>query len=301
MTLKPEHVIPRFPDGDNDVMVCGAVTGPTIPPSTAWVEWIEAFFSLFGEKPLLGSATFTNDFSRKSPGTGGYFRNIRKKLVAFLDDSVMTDRTAFLFFGSLTYKDPPRIGNCGNVEICIERNGFKKDHSPKTLVSFGVRCPPAHDPMEVSLKTEQLLIQYFAPGYGFVTHYPAAFCWDKVAHGIAYVPNYWDGFRDIDNNTYQRRLFRSADEREWCFRPERGWLREVYTINLINDRHLAAPFNGGTLGDYIATHGTLARNIHGSELHRWHVPNDIIDQVRNDLEPSGLILSSETEPVALPA
>ena len=57
--------------------------------------------------------------------------------------------------------------------------------------------------------------------------------------------------------------------------------------------------NGGTLGDYIATHGTLARNLHNSVLHRWHVPDDIIDQVRIDLEHSGLILASETEPLPL--
>lgn len=298
--IKSEHVVPKFPQGESGEKVVGMVTAVQTEVSSAWLDWIEGLFAIFGEVPKRGSASFTNDFGRNRPGSGGQFKNIRKKVATMLDTSSLTDRTLFVGFSSREVDDLESFGRGGSVNVTIGKAGHFVQYDPRVIVSWSVHCPPADNPLEVLDRIDRSIIFAFAPLYGFSTFWPEIWNWSLPVWGQGYVPNNWDQFHDADNMIYSKRMYRSPTDREWDYPLENGWLREVYTVNLINDRHLAAPFNGATLGDYIATHGTLARNIHGSELHRWHVPDDIIDKVRNDLESSGLILSSETEPVALP-
>ena len=304
--LKPIHIIPQFPEGRSDLMICGMVGAPTTAPSLAWVQWIEDFFAQFGEMPRRGSGSFTDNFGPNRPRTTGQFKNIRTKLENFICDPAMTCDFFTTSFGSQQqelFGDEVAV----RASIMLSMDTYFSGNQ-RIIVDFSVHCPIVHDAPELSDRISKLLIDVFAPQFGFVTAYPAAWLWGLPVTGQGYVPYGWDSGNIHhkmyhDNNIYETRMFRSSSMsgRSYSHPCQRGYLREVYTINLINDRHLAAPLNGATLGDYIATHGMLTKNIHGSALHRWHVPDDIINAVRNDLEHSGLILGSETEPLALPA
>ena len=298
MTMpRPIHIIPQFPEGRNDQMICGMIGALTTPPSSAWIQWIEDTFEHFNEAPQYGGGSFTENW-KKPPKAAGQFNLIRRKLENFIDDPKLVKDYFHIDFSNLASKS---LNDSSKIEIDISRSrNMQIKCTPQTIVAFSFRDFRADEVLSVSADIEVRLIEQFAPQYGFVTQYPAAWHWGFPVAGVCWEPSNWNSF-EPDNKIYEQRVYRCADRRVYTNPPENGYLREVYTINLINDRHLAAPLNGATLGDYVATHGMLTKNIHGSALHRWHVPDDIIDSVRNDLEHSGLILGSETEPLALPA
>lgn len=78
----------------------------------------------------------------------------------------------------------------------------------------------------------------------------------------------------------------------------KGYVREVFEINLLSDAHMNAPLNGGSVRHYTATHGTLNRSSFG-ELWDWRLKPEELQQARVDWEDSGLVLSAERTPINL--
>jgi hypothetical protein len=316
--VKAVHVIPHAPVGEEALMVAGMVQGIRTPASAAWLDWIKSVFDEFGAIPDFGGCTVGENTTKKEGPLRSYgaFHRIEKKTRILLENKAFTDKGVHLSFDTLPKGTITDKGN-GDVMAIIDCSEImERGWNMRNWAYWSLRCPPAHDPLEVMQRMEEKLIAFLKPQYGFATFYPAIWKWFYPVRGTNQVPtaysltNYWNP-DEPDNAIYRDRVWRAPNDREWSWRPQNGWLREVYSVNLVNDAHLARPLQLGplkalfsghavtTFGDYMARHGSLDKNIHGSDLHRWYVPDLIINKVRNDLEHSGLILASETAPLEL--
>ena len=59
------------------------------------------------------------------------------------------------------------------------------------------------------------------------------------------------------------------------------------------------PFRGRPLSKTIETTGTLRPFALNKKMYRWDVPKERLNEAREELEWSGLILSSEAEPLQM--
>lgn len=102
------------------------------------------------------------------------------------------------------------------------------------------------------------------------------------------------------NREYADRITRWRDNRQLKKLTTRaGYFREIYPINFVLDTHLAMPFRGGMLSEFMQANGTLRPLDMHDEIFRWDVPDPIIPHVRGSLEESGLILSSNAPPLII--
>lgn len=78
----------------------------------------------------------------------------------------------------------------------------------------------------------------------------------------------------------------------------KGFVREVFEINLLSDAHMNARLISGTVRNYAERHGSLRRSSFGS-LWDWRLNPEELQKARADWENSGLVLSAERVPSQL--
>lgn len=129
----------------------------------------------------------------------------------------------------------------------------------------------------------------YATGFEF----PAPYGPDAYLASVSAFPK---GYSTVDAE-YSNRITRWRDRtrRDWTL-PRKGFLREVYPINFLLEQHLKASIGDCTLMEYAGSMGKLEKCQPGLNMWRWDVPISNLDRVREELETSGLILSSETPP-----
>jgi hypothetical protein len=76
----------------------------------------------------------------------------------------------------------------------------------------------------------------------------------------------------------------------------KGYVREVFEINLLSTAHMNAPLDSGPVQYYAESHGTLKRSSIG-DLWDWRLTPEELQQARADWENSGLVLSAEKAPL----
>ena len=143
----------------------------------------------------------------------------------------------------------------------------------------------------------ELLIISTGPCYGGAFCFPSMFGPSFYLSSISILPR---GFNINSNMDYSERLSRWRNsELRYGLGVSDGYFREIYKTNLLTERHLKVQFRGRDLRYYAETVGDLHSipSVRGS--YRWNIDINRIDQVRNDMEYSGLILSSTSNGKAI--
>lgn len=153
-------------------------------------------------------------------------------------------------------------------------------------------CVASLDSM--ALNVSKRLSDVVGPSYGFAFDFPREF---GVAYYLSAVGSIPAGRALFEFDTYTQRITRWRDRRWLGFRERNGYLREVYPINYLLDAHLRAPFRGGRLREYLNDTGKLDHSEFHPDVYQWSVSPSRIEEVRRELEDSGLVLSAPKEPV----
>jgi hypothetical protein len=77
------------------------------------------------------------------------------------------------------------------------------------------------------------------------------------------------------------------------YRFRDGWLRDVFSLNWLNEIQLSMPVYGQPLRDWIAAtpdRGALIP-VSWNGYSKWEVPVENVDNIRRDLDPTGLLLA----------
>ena len=75
-------------------------------------------------------------------------------------------------------------------------------------------------------------------------------------------------------------------------RARQGYLREVYPTNFLTEPHLSRSYQGRPFREYMEDNGRVAPSNFHDDVYRWDVPATRLRSVREELEPSGIVLSS---------
>ena len=197
----------------------------------------------------------------------------RPKLVIFgarFYDETFTDKVAFF-----------------PANICI---AF--DKSPLGADSFliAIREKQGIDGPQLLLeRVGELVSKKLGGGYGGVFTFPAEFGPDYYLYSVG---AHYGEIPHNANDAYDQRITRWRRRQDYPkIRPAR-WLFFGKSIRSIccSTSHLSKPFRGRPLVDFMRETGTLTQFEYCKEMHRWDVPPSALEDVREALEESGLIL-----------
>lgn len=248
----------------------------------------ENLLSEFSSTPAEGTGALTDRSGEQRKAHGDY-KKVRAKLAGFLanpGDSVP----------SISVSGLPRIEASGFFPFAFEVE-LGAAHEAQKFGSFAVA--------EKEIAGIHALVDRAAPMVFGVLGSAYGGCWDFPAeYGaggyVATVNTMLSGMKWGSNEAYGARLNRWRDN-IWHrrLRARQGYFREIYPINFVLDAHLEMPFRGTPLRKFIDAEGSLQRCEFNEKMYRWDVPEENLNAVRVALEPSGLILSSEAEPLQI--
>lgn len=237
-----------------------------------WLDRIEAVFATCGLTPWEGTGN-TDDGGR----THGKYSRVRKKLRSFLSkegpdirvQSPTTNEDSF-FPCELTFVLHTKASGMPEGMIAI------RSSSAQSLRAFVEQM-------------ESAVFGSTGPAYATGFEFPAKYGPDAYLSSISAMPKGVAGVSQV----YEERITQWRDNTDDGFRPRDGFLREVYEINFLTDTHLVQQLGAETLEGFIRRHGVVTPGPTNG-VTRWDVPSKSLDQVRRELEPTGLVLSSTT-------
>ncbi len=245
---------------------------------------LEACFRILNENPVIGTGHLDD---KRSHGT---YSRVRRRLAGFLDryqdvqslgiklQSAANDKGRRLFASAVSASIGASSSMPSSASIAVEL-----DHicSANALVK-AIAGP---------------IFEATGPCYGGAFNFPILFGPDGYRVSLAVVPR---GVSTMANREYSARITRWRDNL-WHrkLRPSSGYFREVYPVNLLLEAHLHMPFQDRPLSEFMTANGSLRPFQFQNEMYQWDVPVEMIEEVREQLEPSGLILSAETHPLII--
>ncbi len=240
-----------------------------------WLETAESFFTLFKLSPAKA-----NGHVGKKKSSGSYFR-IKEKLKNFLILSSEDYELDIRIDSKHIYKDEKFFP-------CKMRYSRQKIHLRQGVIAVRSSSSDSLDNF-ISVIAEPLF-NSIGISYAHAFDFPACYGPDYYLASVGTVLS-----RDSlsKNENYKKRLTNWRDN-IWHKKkkPSQGFFREIYPINFLLQAHLDRDFQGRPLEDYMKKVGTLERCDFNPEVFRWDVSEDVIDSVRQALEPSGLVLSA---------
>lgn len=247
---------------------------------TEWIEIAKNIFSEFGENIYEGTGNLG------SQHTHGQFNRVQKKLVSFLD-KLKNSNNEFNFDVRLLsekYKENDAFFP-GNIEIVI---GVKSSGKKNGLIAIRENKIGSLDQMVE--KIGNIVFESTGATYAGLFEFPTLFGPDCYLSGVSSIPS---GMSSLINETYSTRITQWRDNCWAGFSPKQGYFREIYPINFLFESHITATFNNKPLVHYMEKFGILSKS-NFNNMYRWDIPEKNLDQVRIDLEKSGLILSAST-------
>ena len=288
--LDSEDVLGVYPDretyGSSETAYCLMFYDWPEAIGPDWLEFAEVVFSQFGGVIVEGTGGVGDQRSH------GAFRRVRKRLDGFLravrngakenfDIRLRSDRCeeSNAFF-------PSTIEMVWSLHASGRKNGM-------VAVRQGLV-----DGLETLLqKVSTTVFDKTGPAYAYAIPFPTLFDPSAYLATVVVVPR---GGSTLSNKNYGERLTRFRDNWWSGLLPSQGHLREVYPINFVLDSHLSMPFQDRPLSEYMENVGKLQPTEYSEKVYRWTVPGERLSWVRQDLEPSGLILSSSYPPLRSP-
>ena len=263
---------------------CLMIFGWTKPVDSSIQTFVENLFAKLGSKPMIGTG-HSNDAN-----SHGSYNRVKRRIFGFLDNKGISGEFGFRIRSE-------NLENLINFFPCdVEFVANKSSNHPKQAqisVSDELISSP---PYLVDLFMEDLL-QEFGEFCGGCWSFPSQFGPAAYLSSLGTIPN---GVNWGANRAYSNRITRYRDN-VWKkgITPSSGYFREIYPINFLLLTHLNMPFRNKALSNYIESHGELIEIKNSKTMFRWNLTTDMLINVRHDLENSGLIISSETEPLSM--
>jgi len=276
-------IVPKL-DGYRRVARCLMLYDWKADVGPEWLELVERSFRRVQLEPVEATATSGDQKSH------GSYKRLRKRLAEFL--SQLSAGTAH----------PNIIVSAGSMADGEAFFPFRASIVLNSIHPALVSVMVAMDETLVSSCEELLAMcgeEVFAilgPAYGCAWNFP---CVLGPSFYLASVIARPAGVEPAELDRYGERLTRWRDRRWAGHRPTFGYLREVYPINFVLERHLSVPFSGHALTSLMQTTGRVSsvRGVNG--LFKWEVSADRLCDTRVQLENSGLVLSAVREPIRL--
>lgn len=249
-----------------------------------WLDVVERLLETFGLKPSDASATLATQKTR------GEYKRVRKRLATFLSESD---------------DSKPRPNVIVNAGSRIERESFCPYQARVVLNLAHPRLVSAVIAIDKSLaqsfdalerECEHAILPLAGAFYGCAWDFPFELGPDCYLASVIARPqsvaaeSLWE---------YGERLTRWRDRRWNGYSSLSGYFREIYPINLVRSIHLSTPIVGMTVEALMKSTGELRRIESCVDTYRWVIDADQLDGVRAQLEHSGLVLSSATDPASL--
>lgn len=280
-TLMPKGILPET-YGLDALAQCLMVFDWEYQAEASWLESIEDVFSELDQSPAEGTGHLGDAKSH------GKYRRVRKRLGEFLAAGGKGQNFSIRVRSDETHRQDGFLPS--NLSIsCNAANTSGKS------AGVALRAEIIDDLKEFVRRIETPVFKCFGAFYGGAWAFPAAFGPDSYLVSLSTIPK---GHKFDSNNDYSARITRWRDN-IWHrkVRPSRGYFREVYPINFLLETHLNMPFRDEPLSTFMKETGVLRPCELNKKMHRWDVPPERLKEVRETLEPSGLILSSEAEPL----
>lgn len=250
--------------------------------NSTWLNKIEYLFFLFGET----IREFTGHFQDKN--SHGSYLHIRKRLTSVLDGIEPGMAFSSRFRSDITRPEVAFFP----ADLCLTLDRSGDDGI--TSASFSVLERHELYNNLIFEKAIMTVLGLVGAAYGGVWRFPARYGPDAYVAGVGTLS---DGSASFRPQTYAGRMAR------WLYRlhspglrPRNGYLREVYPVNYLLEAHLMMPFRTTRFGNYIIDNGHSLEFIDHLNIYRWDVPTEDLERVRDDLEQSGYVLSSPSEP-----
>ena len=242
-----------------------------------WLDMAENLFQIFGYEPSFAIGNFNKKHS------DGSYKRIRKRLLSFLTEAEEGDSMDMRLD---SIHDVPEEGffPCQMHIVWVNHLGGIRDGE------VSLRMSAKDDLYKFIDIVAPVIFKKVGKAYGSAFIFPAIYGPDAYHATMSSIPK---GGGPNDNPEYSARLM------NWCYnnliknkRPSQGFFREIYPINFVLQAHLDRDFQGRPLEHYMKKVGTLERCDFNPDIFRWDVSEDVIDSVREALEPSGLVLSA---------
>lgn len=135
-----------------------------------------------------------------------------------------------------------------------------------------------------------LVFREIGDAYAHAFSFPAAYGPDFYLSSVGAV---LPGESSTANAMYNKRITQWRDK-TWHERkrPSQGYIREVYPINFITGEQLSIEINDVAFIDYMKSVGRVRKCDYGVDLYRWDVCDGNLEQVRQELEQTGVVLSA---------
>ena len=254
------------------------------PIDRSWLDAFEAPFAEFGAVPVEG----TGHLEKKK--SHGAYKRVRKKLAEFLENAEEKQDFSVRIRSEET---DPNDGFCPSDVVV----SFGLSDSSRKAACVAVRESLVSGPDELIERVERAIFDKCGAFYGGAFDFPAAFGPDAYLVSLGAIPK---GHKWNSNREYSARITRwRKNTLNRKLRPSRGYFREIYPINFVLETHLNMPFRDAPLSKFMEATGALRPFEFNEKMYRWDVPDEHLNEVREALEPSGLVLSSETEPLQI--
>lgn len=192
----------------------------------------------------------------------------------------------------IIYRNDEELQGGGEIYARLDNdNNFLKCIFNSHIVSLNNKLR-----LEISIK----LCEITRSKYGFFYKFPFVFSPWTYAYGLLnteYDDVYGSKFYNEKHKDIKKRISfwrRDENQRKAC---EQGYLREIYPINFINEKHLSHEvFPKIALRNWIeeADHrGTLTQIT--DELHAWIIPDEDLEPITIALAPSDILLCINKE------
>jgi hypothetical protein len=247
-----------------------------------WLDLTEELFGEFGIAPYEGTGSL-GDVGKSH----GLYNRVRRKLKTFLGTARDDARPDIRVQGPPTVEEDAFFPCEMRIVFSIGISGLKQG-------MIAVREGVVGSFEELSERVGYRLFRASGAMYATAFDFPAAFGPDAYLSAVGAMP--WGG-DTLVNKEYRDRITRWRDN-IWhrSLRPSEGYLREVYPINFVREQHLKRPLQGRPLSDFMERVGTLRTSRFHDRVYRWDVPRENLESARQQLEPSGLVLSSSAKP-----
>lgn len=288
----PEGLLPEFDFGSGGWLRSLMFYEWEAPLDERCLFLAEQLLAEFGTEPVEGTGALTN-WSGDQRQAHGDYKKVRAKLGRFLTEA---NQDGNQLQPSMRVRSVPRVAESGFFPCALEVT-FAVAPGGQKVGAFSVDDGHIESATTLADRVEALIFGALGTAYGGCWEFPAVLGSEGYVATVSSMPQNmkWG----VDEH-YVARLNRWRDN-IWHrkLRTRQGYFREIYPINFVLDAHLNASFQGAPLSSFMREFGVLRRCEFNKKMHRWDVPPANLAKVRTVLEPSGLVLSSATEPAIL--
>jgi hypothetical protein len=283
-----KDILGVFPEQElcasSDIAYCLMFYDWEKPVGSAWLNFAMNTFAEFGQTIQQGTGNLDAQHSH-----GGYAR-VKKKISGFFDENRQNIGRDFdiRLRGPINFEADAFFPCEIELVLGITKLGYKSG-------ILAVRETLAGSCESLIGRVGQSLFAKTGVAYAGAFEFPTMFGPSFYECSMGAIPH---RMSSQINETYGHRIARFSQNRYKGFLTKDGYLREVYPINFLMDTHLEMPFKGASFHEFAQRVGKLEKAYGVQAIYRWDVPLENLDEVRQALEPSGLILSSTYPPMS---